>query len=67
MSENVKVKKYKNQAKKKRQISIYLTEDEIKYIDIMYDKKFLSTRAAYLRFLLKEDMCYNGYDIALND
>lgn len=55
-------KKYKNQTKKKRQISIYLTEDEICYIDSIYNKKCFSTRASYLRYLLKEDMLYNGYD-----
>lgn len=63
MQENSQEKKYKNLAKKKRQISIYLTEDEISYLDKMYDKKFLSTRASYLRFLLKEDMAYHGYNI----
>lgn len=63
MQENSKEKKYKNSKKKKRQISIYLTEDEISYLDKMYDKKYFSTRASYLRFLLKEDMAYHGYNI----
>lgn len=62
--EQVIKKKYKNIAEKKRQVSIYLSEDEIKYLDEMYVKKWLSTRAGYLRYLLKEDMACNGYEIS---
>ena len=46
---------------KKRQVVIYLEEDELKYLDYIYTKKFFPTRAAYIRMLINEDKEMNGY------
>ena len=43
---------------KKRQVVIYLEEDDLDYI---YNKKFFPTRAAYIRMLINEDKEMNGY------
>lgn len=58
------MKKNKNIDKdkpKKRQIVIYLEEDELEYLDYIYNKKFFPTRAAYIRMLINEDKEMNGY------
>ena len=44
-----------------RQVVIYLEEDELKYLDYIYNKKFFPTRAAYIRMLINEDKEMNGY------
>ena len=46
---------------KKRQVVIYLEEDELQYLDYIYNKKFFPTRAAYIRMLINEDKEMNGY------
>ncbi|WP_103599735.1 hypothetical protein [Campylobacter concisus] len=46
---------------KKRQVVIYLEEDELKYLDYIYNKKCFPTRAAYIRMLINEDKEMNGY------
>ena len=46
---------------KKRQVVIYLEEDELKYLDYIYNKKFFPTRAAYIRMLINDDKEMNGY------
>ncbi|WP_154571164.1 hypothetical protein [Campylobacter portucalensis] len=58
------MKKNKNIDKdklKKRQIVIYLEEDELEYLDYIYNKKFFPTRATYIRMLINEDKEMNGY------
>lgn len=58
------MKKNKNIDKdkpKKRQIVIYLEENELEYLDYIYNKKFFPTRAAYIRMLINEDKEMNGY------
>ncbi|CUU92124.1 Uncharacterised protein [Campylobacter hyointestinalis] len=58
------MKKNKNIDKdklKKRQIVIYLEEDELEYLDYIYNKKFFPTRAVYIRMLINEDKEMNGY------
>ena len=60
--QNSKVKTYEMQDKKDKkqkrntvQVSIYLTQEEIAYLDEKCDETFLS-RNAYMRKLLVEDM-----------
>ena len=60
--QNSKVKTYETQDKKEKkqkrntvQVSIYLTQEEIAYLDEKCDETFLA-RNAYMRKLLVEDM-----------
>lgn len=50
-----KTKKTKKQKRNTVQVSIYLTQEEIAYLDEKCDETFLA-RNAYMRKLLVEDM-----------
>lgn len=65
--QNSKVKTYEMQDKKDKkqkrntvQVSIYLTQEEITYLDEKCDETFLA-RNAYMRKLLVEDMKRKSY------
>jgi hypothetical protein len=46
----------------KKQIVIYLNDEELKYLDFIYNKKFFPTRASYIRMLINEDKKQNLKD-----
>lgn len=56
-----KQQKIKKDKQDKKQVVIYLEQDELDYLNFIYNKKFFPTRAAYIRMLINEDKEINGY------
>lgn len=46
----------------KKQIVIYLNDEELKYLDFIYNKNFFPTRASYIRMLIDKDKKQNLKD-----